>query len=240
MATSKKTPLIRVRKESVRTQIYEQLKAKILQRQWAPGTRLPSESDLSQVLGVSRVSVREGLQRLVSLGLLETRHGEGTFVKGYSASAYLNTLLPLLALSPTDILDVLEYRLIMEKGTAALVVAKAEDGDIRDLERTYASMVELKSDLAGFARADLEFHLILARISRNPILIKVNGIILDLLSASMESIVTALGTRDGLHYHQRIIEAVKERDAAKTEALIEEHIVRTIQRLRVEGVPDGP
>jgi GntR family transcriptional repressor for pyruvate dehydrogenase complex len=231
----KPVSLKRVTHRSVTTQVYEQLKAQVLHRVWLPGSKLPSENELAAKLGVSRVSVREGLQRLVSLGLLETRHGEGTFVRGYSAENSMNALLPMLALSATDIFEVLEYRRIMEKGTVALVAEKASAEDITALKQSYAVMVERQLDIAAFAQADLEFHLALARASGNTIIMKVNSIIRDILSVSMESIVRTLGTRDGLYYHQKIIEAIEAHDTRLAESIMEEHVVRTIQRLRAEG-----
>ena len=96
LSTVKKTTLKRVKRKSVSSQVYEQLKAQVLHRVWLPGTKIPSENLLPHQLGVSRVSVREGLQRLVSLGLLETRHGEGTFVCEYDAGTSMNALLPML------------------------------------------------------------------------------------------------------------------------------------------------
>jgi GntR family transcriptional repressor for pyruvate dehydrogenase complex len=230
-----KSPLRRVKRQSVTAQVYEQLKSQVLQRAWLPGAKLPSEGALAEKLGVSRVSIRAGLQRLVSLGLLETRHGEGTFVCGYGVEAFMNPLLPMLALSSTEIFDVLEYRRIMEKGTVALVAGKATPENIAALKESYAVMVEQQLDIAGFAHADLEFHMTLARASGNPIILKVNSIIRDILSISMESIVRTLGTRDGLDYHQRIIDAIEARDSRRAESIMEEHIVRTIQRLRSEG-----
>jgi GntR family transcriptional repressor for pyruvate dehydrogenase complex len=231
----KTASLKRVKRRSVATQVYEQLKTQVLHRVWLPGSKLPSENELAARLGVSRVSVREGLQRLVSLGLLETRHGEGTFVRGYGAENAMNALLPMLALSSTDIFDVLEYRRFMEKGTVALVAEKATAEDIAMLKQCYAAMVEQQFDTGGFAHADLEFHLALARASGNPIIMKVNSIIRDILSVSMESIVKRLGTADGLYYHQKIIEAIEAHDTRLAEGIMEEHIVRTIQRLRAEG-----
>jgi len=231
----KKTTLKPVKRKSVSSQVYEQLKAQVLHRVWLPGTKLPSETLLAQQLGVSRVSVREGLQRLVSLGLLETRHGEGTFVCEYDAGTSMNALLPMLALDPADLFHVLEYRRIMEKGTVVLVAEKATPEDIAELKLSYAKMVQQKHDIRGFAHADLEFHLDLARASGNPIIMKVNSIIKDLLSVSMENIVETLGTRDGLDYHQRIIDAIEAHDTLLAESIMEEHIVRTIQRLCTEG-----
>ncbi len=185
-------------------------------------------------MGVSRVSIREGLQMLVTLGLLETRHGEGTFVKEFTGDVYLNGLFPVLALGKTGLLHVLEYRRIMEKGTAAIAAEKADEETIRGLEACYAAMEECKNDITAFAIADLDFHLHLAEATGNPLIIKVNDIIRSILTVSMENIVSALGVKDGLTYHKKIIDAVRAHDSALAERLMEEHVVRTIERIRAE------
>ncbi|HUZ16959.1 MAG TPA: FadR/GntR family transcriptional regulator [Spirochaetia bacterium] len=222
----------RIKRTSVRAEVFEQLRDNVLRGTWKPGTKIPSENALRLALGVSRVSIREGIQRLVSLGILETRHGEGTFVRTYNGEVYLNELLPMLALEKTGIFQVLEYRRVMEKGTIALVVEKAGEAEIDELERHYARMVESTNDVRAFAMEDLEFHLALAKATGNPIIIKVNDIIRSILSVSMENIVESLGVTDGLTYHKQILDAIKARDSARAEALMEEHLVRTIERLQ--------
>jgi GntR family transcriptional regulator, transcriptional repressor for pyruvate dehydrogenase complex len=229
-----KVTLQRVRREGVSAQVFQQLKTQIIQGAWRKGDKLPSEGEMSESFGVSRVSIREALQRLATLGLLETRHGEGTFVRGLSCDVYLNTLLPALVLDGTDVFAVLEYRQIMEKGIVALVVEKATDDDIALLEADYEQMLKLQGDSIGFAHADLEFHLALARATGNPVIFKVNSIIKDILIASMENIVDLLGTGDGIDYHKRILTAIKARDGLTAEALMDEHVRRTILRLKEE------
>ena len=187
------------------------------------------------MLGVSRVSIREGLQKLVTLGLLETRHGEGTFVREMSPALYMNTLFPLLVLESTSIFQVLEYRRVMDTGTVALAVERATDEDIAEMEKIYALMVESREDHHRFAQADLDFHLAVAKATKNPIFIKVNLIIRDILSVSMEGIVRTLGRKDGLLYHRKILDAIKARDAVSAERLMKEHVVRTFDRLKQEG-----
>lgn len=181
---------------------------------------------------VSRVSIREGIQHLVSLGILETRHGEGTFVRELSGQVNFNALIPLLILDEIDILHVLEYRRIVEKGTAALAAERASDQDLIDMEAVYDQMVQFQDNTAEFAQADLEFHLVLAKATGNPVLIKVNNVLRSILEVSMENIVRVLGAQDGLHYHRLIIEAVRARNAEAAENIMQEHIVRTIERLK--------
>ena len=233
-------PLSRVKRAGVKEQVFRQLRDRIIGGAWPPGAKIPSEHELTRRLGVSRVSLREALHMLASLGLLESRQGGGTFVKEFSAGILLNPLLPMIALDKTDILDVLEYRRIVEKGAAALAAARAGEREIRGLEAAYQNMTQARNRLHEFAQADLDFHLALARATGNPIVIKVNDIIRSVLGASMDRIVGSLGVHDGLAYHRRILDAVKARDASRAEQLMEEHLLRTIRRLRrKEGKTDG-
>ncbi|WP_319558889.1 FadR/GntR family transcriptional regulator [Marispirochaeta sp.] len=229
-----KVTVQRVRRERVSAQVFQQLKARLIEGVWRAGEKLPSEGELSHLFGVSRVSVREALHRLATLGLLETRHGEGTFVCSASSDYYINNLLPALVLDRPGIYDVLEYRQTMEKGIVALVVEKATDTDIEVLENHYRKMLECKADSTEFAHADLDFHLALARATKNQVFFKVNSIIRDILCASMENIVGLLGPQDGLDFHKRILEAIKQRDSETAQALMEEHVRRTVLRLRDE------
>jgi GntR family transcriptional repressor for pyruvate dehydrogenase complex len=229
-----KTSLIPVRRSRVRDQVSDQFRDQVIKGVWKPGEKLPSEKELAVSLGVSRVSVREGLQKLVTLGLLETRHGEGTFVKRLTPDLYLNNLFPMLVLEHTSIFHVLEYRRSMETGAAALAVERATDEDIEELERIIAVMKGCAGDPELFSGADLDFHFAVAKAAKNPVFIKVNSIIKSTLSASMAEIVQALGPKDGLFYHRKILDAIKAGDAAGAVRLMDEHIVRTIERLDKE------
>ncbi len=175
------------------------------------------------------------MHMLASLGLLESHQGGGTFVKEFSGEILFNPLFPMIALDKTDILNVLEYRRIVEKGTAALVAEKAGAKEIGELETAYRKMTLAKGNLHAFARADLDFHLALAQATGNPIVIKVNDIIKSVLSASMDRVVRSLGVRDGLSYHRRILDAIKTRNAGLAESLMEAHVLRTIRRLQDGG-----
>jgi len=232
---NQKTTLKPVRRDRIRDQVFEQLKDQIFKGSWQPGSKIPSENELAAMLGVSRVSIREGLQKLVTLGILDTRHGEGTYVKEFSSDIHLNTLFPLLALDRMNILQVLEYRKVMDTGSVELAVERATEEDLQDMERIYASMTENSDeagDLSKFAEADLEFHLAVSRATKNPVFIKVNSIIKDILSVSMEGIVRTLGKHDGLHYHRRILDAIRKRDEEEAKRLMEEHVLMTIDRLK--------
>jgi GntR family transcriptional repressor for pyruvate dehydrogenase complex len=226
-----KAVLTPVQRSRVRDQVFDQFQEQVIKGAWKPGEKLPSENELASSLGVSRVSIREGLQRLVTLGLLETRHGEGTFVKEITPDLYLNALFPALVLEQTSVFHVLEYRRWMDTGAVALAVLRAGEEDIAELERIFSVMKASSSDPARFAEADLDFHLAVAKAAKNPLFIKVNSIIRNTLSSSMTGIVQALGPRDGLFYHRGILDAIKARDRKEAVRLMDEHVVKTIERL---------
>ena len=227
-----KTGLTPVRRSGVKNQVFEQLRDRIMERTWAPGTKIPSENALAAAFGVSRVPIREALHMLASLGILETRQGGGTYVRAYSGEVFLNPLLPMLTLDAPDILHVLEYRRIVEKGIVSLVVKRAGNEAIAELEDAYRAMEKHRNDARAFAQADLSFHLVLAKATGNPVVMKVNAVITDILKGTMYGIVDSLGTRDGLYYHRRILDAIKARDGARAESLMEEHVQRTICRVK--------
>jgi GntR family transcriptional repressor for pyruvate dehydrogenase complex len=235
----KPTTLKRVDRSSVKDQVFEQLKNQILRRVWLPGSKIPSENALAEELGVSRISIREALKMLSSLGLLETYHGGGTYVREYKGEVFFNPLFPMLALEASDVFDVLEYRKIVERGTVGIAVEKADTAAIEALEKAYQVMVERKNDIHGFAMADLEFHLDLAKATKNPIIIKINDFIKSILSVSMDNVVSNLGIEDGLLYHRKILDAIKAKDVVQAEILMEEHVGRTIDRLKALGDKRG-
>ena len=106
-----------------------------------------------------------------------------------------------------------------------------------------ASLIETRltpsASASAFSEADLRFHLLVAKATGNPIVTKVNTIIGDILKVSMYGIVESLGPKDGLHYHRKILDAMIDRDVPLAETLMEEHIERTIRRLKRKRDKDG-
>jgi len=127
---------------------------------------------------------------------------------------------------------VLEYRRIVEAGIVTLVVERATEADIAELEELLKKMRETRGVLEEFAASDVQFHLALARMTRNPVITKITGVIRDVLSTSMVDIVSALGVDLGLHYHSQLLEAIAARDKNRAQALMAEHIESTIRGMQ--------
>src|SRR4030042_3325566 len=100
-------------KGSVSDQVFLQLKENVVKDIWQPGEKIPSENQLVSFFGVSRASIRMAIQRMITLGLLESRVGNGTYVKAFTPGVYINELVPLV-LKPEDQLEIMEFRRALE------------------------------------------------------------------------------------------------------------------------------
>jgi GntR family transcriptional repressor for pyruvate dehydrogenase complex len=226
-------PIKKIKAEPLRSQVYAQIKEQLMKGVWKPGAKLPSENEFCSLFGVSRVTVRAAIQQLEILGLVETKQGGGTFVRDSSPADTVDAFHPLLLIQKNqDLITVLEYRKIIEKGTIGLALEKANAGDIDFLEDTFKTMVNSEYDTEEYAAADLAFHYRLAEITGNSIIIRVYDLINGILSTAMKDIVHLLGPDIGLTYHRKIIDSFKRGNKKKSEALIEEHIEETIQAIR--------
>src|SRR6056297_2353173 len=125
--------LKKINKQSIQEEVFEQLKQNIISGDWLPETRLPSEDQLAKKLSVSRITIRSALHRLSALGLVESRHGEGTFVRKYSTDSYMDSLINLIVLDKKDINELLEMRRVLEVGIVGIATERVTENDLESL-----------------------------------------------------------------------------------------------------------
>ena len=211
--------------ENLTRQVFEQLKDQIITGKWQPGYKIPSENKLVEILNVSRITIREALQALVALDLLEKKRGQGTFVKNTFPESFFVSLLPLIQFDKSQAAYMHEYRKIVEVGSIELVVERASKEDIQRLKSILEEMKKFKdNNLENFALEDLNYHLALSQITKNPIIIRANFVIRDFFSNHMVKVVEAMGTEPGLYYHEQIIQAIEEKDRKKARRLMKKHL----------------
>lgn len=218
--------------EKLTSQVFEQLKDQIITGKWKPGYKIPSEHKLTEMLNVSRITIREALQALVALDLLEKKRGQGTFVKNSFTESYISSLLPLIQFNRSQAVYMHEYRKIVEIGSIELVVERASQEDIQRLKNILEEMKKYReNNLEKFAFEDLNFHLALSQITKNPIIIRANFVIKDFFRNHMINIVKAMGTEPGLYYHEKIINAIENRDKKEARQLMKKHLENNEQYL---------
>ncbi|MBL3688262.1 FadR family transcriptional regulator [Leucobacter zeae] len=146
----------------------EQMRLQVTGGAWAVGARIPSESELTTMLGVSRPSVREAVRSLVQLGLLETRQGDGTYVVADDATQ----VALRRAIGAADTREVIRVRRALDVLAGREAAENRSAADLQELADLLALRREAIAavDIEAFTEADVEFHLAVARASGNQLL----------------------------------------------------------------------
>ncbi|MPZ87194.1 MAG: FCD domain-containing protein [Nitriliruptorales bacterium] len=218
------------------SEVVRQIKAAILDGRLKPGDRLSSERELTEHLGVSRVTVRDGLRMLEAAGLIEIKVGArgGAFVRAPAPDHVGEGLANMLMLSSIEPAEVTEARMIFEIGIIPLVCDRATDEDIAALseicERSDRALSSGQFDVSLSA----EFHTRLAHCTHNPAI----GLIVEsfqgpLLMSLMHAKAIAPQMGDpGVAEHWGLVRAIEARDVERARHVMVRHLGRTASRLR--------
>lgn len=228
-----------IKRVNVGEQVFEQLKQMIIDGEWKQGDKLPSENALADMLGVSRITVRQALQKLGTLGLIETRLGEGSFVKVIDISGNMQALVPAVYLSGQETEQVFEFRQIIDVESVRLAVRRATKEDIEELKKIHKKMLKKKdeSDSLGFAVMDTEFHFKISQMTRNSLIIKTNEILREVINSYVTTIIGKMGWDLALKYHGKIIDAIMAKDEKGAVEVMREHLennVKYIEEIKSE------
>lgn len=216
--------------------IVGQVRALIAQGALCPGDRLPSERDLCERFGVSRVTVREALRALETDGLVKVRVGArgGAFVTVPSGDRVGRGITDYLTLSPVTASEVTEARLVLELGIVPLVCERATEEDIAELLDLCEKAREALRTGAYDMRLSTEFHMRLARLAHNDaielLLQPFHGLLLRSLKRAHE-VAPEMGRR-GVQEHEDFVEAVGRHDVEWATEIMRAHLERTAARVR--------
>jgi GntR family transcriptional repressor for pyruvate dehydrogenase complex len=210
--------------------IAAQIRGAILEGKLSPGDRLPTERDLAERFGVSRVTVRDALRALETAGLVEIRVGAagGAFVTAPSSRVVGEGISNMLMMSQVDPDEIAETRLIMELGTVELAVERATDEDVdalRDLVERAAAAFEAGRYDTALAR---EFHSRLALASHNRAIEMVTATFAGPLSmhAVREREPPQIAHERSIDEHRRLVKAIAKRDVKAAKRIMAEHLTR--------------
>lgn len=205
----------------------------IVSGELAPGGRLPIERDLAERLAVSRGSLREGVRALVTLGVLETRQGDGTYVTSLEASVLMHPLSFLAELqNPASSSQFLAVRRVLEPEAAAAAATRANDADIAEAEAILTRGEEIlradgEIDLEATIEVDTEFHRVIARASGNPAFAAIIEALVG--RTSRARLWRAIHDRGAVHRtqeeHRAVLEALRDRDPDRARIRMAAHVL---------------
>jgi DNA-binding FadR family transcriptional regulator len=202
-------------------QVVDAVRNSLINRRLKPGDLMPSESELAELLHVSRGSIREAMKILSAFGVVDIKRGDGTYVATTANKKLFDPFFFQLLVSPADIAELAELRALVESGVVKLMLKKATDEDIaalesasRDLERCIA---EHPGDRELAKKYDIAFHTLMGEATRNGLVKSLSSFVMELLAPTMHP------EWHGIKAHDELVRALKARDEAAAMDAIHEH-----------------
>jgi GntR family transcriptional repressor for pyruvate dehydrogenase complex len=210
-------------------QVVMHVKALIERGQLRPGDRLPAERDLAGRIGVSRPTVRAGLRALAAMGVVQSRHGSGTFIPGGPPVLGAEPLSFLAALHGFTGTEMYEARRILEVGAAGLAAERATPDHIATLAEEVADLFASLEQPQVFLVHDINFHRGIAAASGNPIVASLVEMVSTLYYERRRQTAARAfprDLRDAAEAHRRIYQAIRARDAEGARAAMNDHLLQ--------------
>lgn len=221
-------PLQPIRPKKISDQVFDQIRESIFRGQLKPGEQVLPERELSEALGVSRTTVRNAINKLVVLGLLEHKQGQGTFVRAPDTRQG-NPLAAAMEVQDASIDDLLEVRMGLECNAAALAAVRAVKEDLLFMD---ASLEEMRAEVGSGrlgTEADTAFHMAMAYATKNPVHVYLMKNFYDFLFVGIKKNLIHLyenphNIEEILFQHGALIAAIKKRDPIAAAEAMRRHI----------------
>jgi GntR family transcriptional repressor for pyruvate dehydrogenase complex len=216
-------PFEPLERSTISERVREEIHGRILAGDLHPGAPLPAERVLAEQFGVARTSIREAIQGLVAIGLIE-RKGNRSFVVEQVPGAEL----PGSDGGKRSLRTLLEAWRVIELCVAELAAVRATARERQEIVQMAAQPPQ--HTLEAFAAADREFHAAFAAACGNPVLAEVHGRVVDALLEAGDAAVTVLGGEGGVAVgdavleHQAIAAALRSGDTTATAAAVDRHL----------------
>jgi GntR family transcriptional regulator, transcriptional repressor for pyruvate dehydrogenase complex len=207
--------------------VFEAMRNNILSGQYQDGERLAPQQMLGEQLGVSRTVIREALNKLAMVGLVDIRQGSGTFVLTSRVGGVISPTLEVLLANKESMQELTETRYYLEQTIARLAAKRADEAVIGKLTECVTNMEGCvdTGDTVGYAKYDLAFHMTLADASGNSVLAHILEVVRESMLRFMKDFTQIPGApKTALEHHAAIVHAVTHHDTRAAEHRMEEHI----------------
>ncbi len=213
----------------------DRIKALIVAEHLRPGDPLPTENELSDLLGVSRSRVREAVKTLSALDIVEVRHGYGTYVGRLSLDALVQSLAFRSMLAPDDgqhvLADLIDIRELIEASLAGVIVERTTADDLAEMREITTAMRERAASGDEFQQEDRDFHLLLVKTTSNALAVQLTGAFWDVHALAGQLLGPPTDLAETALAHVGILDAISAGDTAAVAAAIRAHYVPVRRRM---------
>ena len=202
-----------IKKSRVAEEIADRIRVLILDGTLPSGEPLPGERVLAVRFGVSRGSIRDAFRMLETIGLLETRHGQGTFPRDLDVNRLVAPLASILSYSRDLSEELLDVRRMFEPAVARFAATRITDADLGDLQRILDTQRRKVKAGASTLVEDTAFHAVVARATRNRVVMRIMETLNDLLIESRKLTLKQKGRPErSMQGHEAVVSALRHRD----------------------------
>ena len=221
-----------IRKTRLADDIADRIRILIVDGTFPPGQPLPGERTLAERFGVSRGSIRDAFRMLEMIGLLEMRHGQGTFPRELSVDRLVTPLASVLTNRRDLEGELMDVRRMFEPAVARVAAARINDEDLATLRAILeAQRRKVKARQSALVE-DTAFHAALARATRNTVVVRIMETLNDLLTESRKRALRQQSRPElSLKGHEAVVDALTQRDADGAANAMHAHIDEIAQIL---------
>lgn len=224
---------------SLAEQLSEQLMRMIVDGQLKAGDKLPNERELADSAGISRTSVREALRDLELRGLISRKPGRGTVVQPQTRPDLHAQMLGVMDTSQRVLREVMDLRAVIEPPIAERAALRARGGELsallRPLELAENELRQDKPSTALLVRLDVDFHIAVAKLTHNPMLVRLLDVANEWMAPSRESALqTMKRIETSVAAHRRIYDAIRQHQGNEAHQAMARHIQEIVSTIGVE------
>lgn len=218
---------VEFKKTTISKHVVEYIKELIRQGELSAGEKLPPEREMAKMLNLSRNTIREAYKILAALGYVQIKHGQGVFVA--SEDYYLSQITDTFFIKNDQILELFDIRKILEVQSVKWASERATEEQLEELkqiaDRGYEGVIN-GVDGETLVKRDIEFHIYLAEITGNSILIRIMHNLIDLLTETRTKALEKIPGRatKALKEHQIIVQAMMNKDPLNAERYMLTHL----------------
>lgn len=219
----------RIKSKKIYEQVADSLIDMIKQGHLQPGDKLDSVEQLAEKFGVGRSAIREALSGLRSMGLVEMRQGEGTYINTFNPERFTLPVSTAFLMKKNDVKELYQVRKILECGTARYAATSYQEEDLKKMEEVLQEMADAKGNDDLAERADTDFHLAIAQATQMDLLIHLMGSVSDLMTETIREtrkiLLYSEDRAEALYEeHARIYRAIKNRQADEAGDAMYDHL----------------